>query len=114
MVNDIVFTFISAQLVKSEIWHSNGIKSDRSTNCISSIVLDSSNGLSHQKSLKDNGFIYRFVPQMVPSHNVYVSNGDSVDAPSPPRDGLDCTLKIGDFVVRHFSFVELIYAMHIY
>ncbi|XP_021612067.1 DNA replication ATP-dependent helicase/nuclease JHS1 isoform X4 [Manihot esculenta] len=87
------------QLVKSEIWHSNGIKSDRSTNCISSIVLDSSNGLSHQKSLKDNRFIYRFVPQMVPSHNVCVSNGDSVDAPSPPRHGLDCTLKIGDYVI---------------
>ncbi|XP_057995142.1 DNA replication ATP-dependent helicase/nuclease JHS1-like isoform X2 [Hevea brasiliensis] len=87
------------QLVRSEIWHSNAMKSDRSTNCLSSIVLDASNGFSQQKSLKDNRFIYRFVPRILLPHNVYASKGDSLDAPSPPVNDLDCTLKIGDYVI---------------
>ncbi|XP_048233494.1 DNA replication ATP-dependent helicase/nuclease JHS1 isoform X3 [Ricinus communis] len=86
------------QLVKDEIWRSHRMKSDHSTSFLSSIVLDPSNGLSHQKSLNDNRFIYRFVPRKLASRNVYASNEDSC-APSSPMNDFNCTLKIGDYVI---------------
>ncbi|XP_020538539.1 DNA replication ATP-dependent helicase/nuclease JHS1 isoform X2 [Jatropha curcas] len=87
------------QLLKNEIWCSHGLTRDNSSSCISSIVLDALNGLSDENILKDSRFVYRFLPQRLPRCNVYASNGDSLSAQPSPKNDLDCTLKIGDYVI---------------
>ncbi|XP_050237570.1 DNA replication ATP-dependent helicase/nuclease JHS1 isoform X2 [Mercurialis annua] len=86
------------QLVKNEVWRSNRLRSDCSTSCLASIVLDASNGFSHQKSLNDDRFIYRFVRKKLP-HNILASNGDLFNGSSSPKNDFDCALKIGDYVI---------------
>ncbi|XP_065859442.1 DNA replication ATP-dependent helicase/nuclease JHS1 [Euphorbia lathyris] len=81
-----------AQIKKNQIWHSHSLNSKHPTSCLSTVVLDASYGFPHQKSLKDDRFIYRFVPQMLPSQNPGASDGDSMNH-------FDLTLKIGDYVI---------------
>ncbi|CAK7349266.1 unnamed protein product [Dovyalis caffra] len=91
------------QLVKNRIWRSHSLKSDHSTSCVSSIVLDTSDGLPYQKSLKDNRFIYRFVHKKLPCHDVHASGGESLSFSSSAED-LDYTLKSGDYVILSTKF----------
>lgn len=98
------------QLVKNEIWRSHGLKSEHFTSCLSAIVLDPSDELPHRKSHKENRFIYRFVHQKLPSHDVYASDGDSFCLSSSAMNDLDHTLKIGDYVVLLFSRIK--YLVH--
>ncbi|KAI9180101.1 hypothetical protein LWI28_001188 [Acer negundo] len=87
------------QLLKNEIWRSRGLSGDQSTSCLSSIVLDTSKELLHQKSDKDNRFVYGFVRQDIPSPNSIDSNGESLNAVSFPLNDLVCTLRSGDYVI---------------
>ncbi|GAV87672.1 Cas_Cas4 domain-containing protein/Dna2 domain-containing protein/AAA_11 domain-containing protein/AAA_12 domain-containing protein [Cephalotus follicularis] len=88
------------QLVNKEIWCSRNSKSDNFTSSLSSVVLDTSDELPHQKSLKDNRFIYRFVHQKFPSDIYKASDGGSLYPASPATPNhLVCTLKSGDYVM---------------
>ncbi|MED6209254.1 hypothetical protein PIB30_053003 [Stylosanthes scabra] len=81
------------ELLRKEMWRSHSLKAP---NCgsLSSIVLDASYGIPHQKSLKDNRFVYRFVRQeSCPSG---VSDSDHCSTYST---NLDLTLRSGDFVI---------------
>ncbi|XP_025658786.1 DNA replication ATP-dependent helicase/nuclease JHS1 [Arachis hypogaea] len=81
------------ELLRKEMWRSHSLKAP---NCgsLSSIVLDASYGIPHQKSVKDNRFVYRFVRQdNCPSG---VSDGDHCSTYST---NLDLTLGSGDYVI---------------
>lgn len=93
------------QLVKKQIWRSHSLKND-STSCLSSIVLDASDELPHQKSLKDNRFIYRFVHRDLLSINVKASGGDPLSVASSPTNDMDCTLRSGDYVVQLITWIR--------
>lgn len=92
------------QLVKNRIWHPHSLKSDRSTSCLSSVVLDTSDRVPYQKSLKDNRFIYRFVHKKMPLHDVHASGGESLSFPSSSAEDFDYTLKSGDYVIISTKF----------
>ncbi|KAJ4727342.1 DNA replication ATP-dependent helicase Dna2 [Melia azedarach] len=85
------------QLVKNGIWRSGGPRVDHFTGFLPSIVLDMSN--EHQKSYRDNRFVYRFVRQDMPSSNLNASDGDSLIPPASPAKDIDCTLRFGDYVI---------------
>uniref|UniRef100_A0A5B7AJ85 DNA helicase n=2 Tax=Davidia involucrata TaxID=16924 RepID=A0A5B7AJ85_DAVIN len=87
------------QVVKREFWCSRSFKSEHSTSCLSSIILDPSDKLSHQKFSKGNQFIYRFVRQDLPPLDGKANEGDSLSSVSSPINDLDCTLKRGDYVI---------------
>lgn len=91
------------QLVKKQIWRSHSSKSDDSRGCLSSIVLDASDKLPHQKSFKENRFIYRFVHRDLSSINVKALGRDPLSVASSPKSDMDCTLRSGDYVVQLFS-----------
>lgn len=91
------------QLVKKQIWRAHSSKSDDSRGCLSSIVLDASDKLPHQKSLKENRFIYRFVHRDLSSINVKALGGDPLSFASSLKSDMDCTLRSGDYVVQLFS-----------
>jgi DNA replication ATP-dependent helicase Dna2 len=101
-----LFLFYS-QLVKKKIWRSHSLKHDKSTSFLSSLVLDASDELPHQKSLKENRFIYRFVYRDLTSFNVKASDRDSSTVATSPTSDMDCTLKSGDYVVHLFSCIDL-------
>ncbi|KAJ8756155.1 hypothetical protein K2173_024702 [Erythroxylum novogranatense] len=84
------------QLVKNSIWQSRNTKNAQSTSYLSSMVLDTSDGLHCQK---DNQFIYRFARQRVPCQDEWASNGDSFLADPSSAHALHHTLKIGDYVI---------------
>uniref|UniRef100_A0A2K1XXT4 DNA helicase n=1 Tax=Populus trichocarpa TaxID=3694 RepID=A0A2K1XXT4_POPTR len=92
------------QLVKNRIWRPHSLKSDRSTSCLSSVVLDTSDRVPYQKSLKDNRFIYRFVHKKMPLHDVHASGGESLSFPSSSAEDFDYTLKSGDYVIISTKF----------
>ncbi|XP_024044224.1 DNA replication ATP-dependent helicase/nuclease DNA2 isoform X3 [Citrus clementina] len=85
------------QVVKNEIWCSRGSGGNHFTGCLSSIVLDASN--EHQKSYRDNRFVYHFVRQHMPSPNLNASDGDSLIGAAIPTKDMDCTLRSGDYVI---------------
>ncbi|KAK9202628.1 hypothetical protein WN944_017840 [Citrus x changshan-huyou] len=85
------------QVVKNEIWCSRGSGGNHFTGCLSSIVLDASN--KHQKSYRDNRFVYHFVRQHMPSPNLNASDGDSLIGAAIPTKDMDCTLRSGDYVI---------------
>ncbi|XP_061997380.1 DNA replication ATP-dependent helicase/nuclease JHS1 [Rosa rugosa] len=85
------------ELVKKEMWRPHGLKSDHSTSCLSSMVLD--NELPYSRSGSDNKFIYRFLRTGLSSLNVRTSNGDFQNAASSPSKFADCTLRCGDHVI---------------
>ncbi|KAI3905112.1 hypothetical protein MKX01_017358 [Papaver californicum] len=83
-------------LAKKENWHSQSLRSERSTNGLSSVILDDSNELLCHKSSNDGQFIYHFVrrdlqdPQMT----------EETDGSCPSLMGnLECTLKTGDYII---------------
>ncbi|XVE90822.1 hypothetical protein DITRI_Ditri20bG0106900 [Diplodiscus trichospermus] len=84
------------QLVKKEIWRSHNLKSEDSTGCLSSLVLDE---LPHQKSQKEDRFIYHFVRRHSPTSNLSGSDRNSINAASSLTKDLDCTLRSGDYVI---------------
>ncbi|KAK6234466.1 hypothetical protein QUC31_006872 [Theobroma cacao] len=84
------------QLVKKDLWHSRNLKSDDCTGCLSSLVLDE---LPHQKSHKENRFIYHFVCRHSPASNLNGSDRNPISAASSLTKDLDCTLKCGDYVI---------------
>lgn len=84
------------------------MKHDNSTGFLSSLVLDASDELPHQKSLQENRFIYRFVYRDLLSVNVKASDGDSSTVASSPTSDMDCTLKSGDYVVHLFSCIRFV------
>lgn len=92
------YLFSIFQLVKNGIWRSGGPRVDHFTGFLPSIVLDKSN--EHQKSYRDNRFVYRFVRQDMPSSNLNASDGDSLIPAASPAKDIDCTLRIGDYVVH--------------
>ncbi|KAM7277423.1 hypothetical protein ACFE04_019289 [Oxalis oulophora] len=85
------------QIVKQEIWHSHNLKTGDFRSGLSSLVLDASDKLPHQNSLKENRFIYRFVSQEFASHLLKTSNEVSQSSTTPNE--LDSTLKNGDYVM---------------
>ncbi|XVE99925.1 hypothetical protein REPUB_Repub03eG0242300 [Reevesia pubescens] len=95
------------QLVKKEIWCSHNHKSGDSTGCLSSLVLDE---LPHQKSHKENRFIYHFVRRHSPTSNLSGSDRNSISAASTLTKDLDCTLKSGDYVILSSESVHQIAA----
>lgn len=92
------------QLVKNRIWRPHSLKSDDSTSCLSSVVLDTSDRVPYQKSLKDNRFIYRFVHKKMPLHEVHASGGESLSFPSSSAEDFNYTLKSGDYVIISTKF----------
>ena len=79
------------------MWRPHGLKSDDSTSCLSSVVLD--NELPYLRAGSDNKFVYRFLRMGLSSINVRTSNGESLNAASSPSKYADCTLRSGDHVV---------------
>lgn len=94
-----IFLSPQFQLVKNEIWRSRSLRGDPLTSCLTSIVLDTSKELLHQKSYKDNRFVYRFVHQDMPSRSLNASDEESLSVVASPPNVLDCTLRSGDYVV---------------
>ncbi|XP_054795481.1 DNA replication ATP-dependent helicase/nuclease JHS1-like isoform X1 [Prosopis cineraria] len=80
------------EFVKKEMWRSHAFKSQNSTG-LSSVILDASNNIPHQKSLKDNCFIYRFV-RCGPS-----SLSEDGDPSKATANYLDLKLRSGDYVI---------------
>ncbi|XP_057980952.1 DNA replication ATP-dependent helicase/nuclease JHS1 [Malania oleifera] len=94
------------QVAKKRIWHSHSLKSDYSTNCLPSIVLDSSCELP-QKPVNDNRFIYRFLRQDLPDLDKKDDRADSLSALPSPVNDLDCTLRAGDYVILSIESIHL-------
>ncbi|KAK7350768.1 hypothetical protein VNO77_09705 [Canavalia gladiata] len=82
------------ELLKKEVWRSHSLKSPNSGG-LSSIVLDASQGIPHQKSLKDNHFIYCFVRQDTSS----LSGISDASSNASLKNDLDFTLHRGDHVI---------------
>ncbi|XP_010275324.1 PREDICTED: DNA replication ATP-dependent helicase/nuclease DNA2 [Nelumbo nucifera] len=87
------------QVAKNKIWQSHSLKSENSANGLSSVILDASNKLSQNEYPKDGRYIYRFVRQDLPHHNIETHDVDTNEAGSSPMSNLDCTLRSGDYVV---------------
>lgn len=73
------------------MWQSHSLNSPNSGG-LSSIVLDASQGIPHQKSLKENHFIYRFVQEDSSCSLAEVSDASL-------KNDLDFKLRSGDYVV---------------
>lgn len=85
--------------MKKEIWSSHTLRSNSSSGCLCSIVLETADKLLHEKPLKTNRFIYRFVRRDFSLRNDKECDGDAADAINSAND-LDCTLRSGDYVVK--------------
>ncbi|KAK2968501.1 hypothetical protein RJ640_027551 [Escallonia rubra] len=86
------------ETVKRGIWRSRGLRSERSASYLSSLLLDTSDVLPESFS-KDNRFTYRFVRQESVPSVIKAHDGDSLSATSSLINNLDCSLKIGDYVI---------------
>ncbi|KAK3019282.1 hypothetical protein RJ639_002855, partial [Escallonia herrerae] len=84
--------------VKRGIWRSHGLRSEHSASYLSSLLLDTSDVLPESFS-KDNRFTYRFVRQESVPSVIKAHDGDSLSATSSLINNLDCSLKIGDYVI---------------
>ncbi|KAK9065396.1 hypothetical protein SSX86_016779 [Deinandra increscens subsp. villosa] len=73
------------EVVKKEMWGSRSMNSAHSSTCLSSIVLDTSDQVSHKNVIQGNRFVYCFMRQ------------DS--NPSSSGKDLECSLKTGDYVI---------------
>ncbi|KAL6130481.1 hypothetical protein ACLB2K_068860 [Fragaria x ananassa] len=85
------------ELVKKEMWQPHALKSNHSTSCLSSLVLD--NELPYLRSGNDNKFVYQFLRTGLSSDNVRTSNGEFQNAASSSSKYADCTLRSGDHVI---------------
>ncbi|KAF8379125.1 hypothetical protein HHK36_028554 [Tetracentron sinense] len=92
-----------AQAANKEIWRSRSLRSENS-NCLYSIIIDTSNQLSPNKSLKDGRLIYRFVRQDLALHNADAHDGEHLSISSSLMNNLNCTLRIGDYVGLGWGF----------
>ncbi|KAL2337269.1 hypothetical protein Fmac_011715 [Flemingia macrophylla] len=82
------------ELLKKEVWQSQSLKVPNGGS-LSSIVLDASQRIPPQKSLKDNHFIYRFVQDSSSS----LSEISDASSSASLKNDLDFTLRSGDHVV---------------
>ncbi|KAI3764734.1 hypothetical protein L2E82_14747 [Cichorium intybus] len=76
------------EVVKKDMWGSQGLKSQHSSTCLPSIVLDTSDQIPLKNITQGNRFVYRFI-----RHDVDDSN------PSSSGNDLECSLKTGDYVI---------------
>ncbi|KAL4585843.1 hypothetical protein LXL04_010469 [Taraxacum kok-saghyz] len=76
------------EAVKKDMWGSRSLKSQHSSTCLPSIVLDTSDQIPLKNFTQGNRFVYRFV-----RHDVDDSN------PSSSGNELECSLKTGDYVI---------------
>ncbi|OMO90149.1 hypothetical protein COLO4_19317 [Corchorus olitorius] len=83
------------QLLKKETRHSRNLKGEDSSGSLSYLVLDE---LPHQKSHKENRFIYHFVRRDLPASDLSGSDQHPITTASSLTKNLDCMLKSGDYV----------------
>ncbi|XP_026406713.1 DNA replication ATP-dependent helicase/nuclease DNA2-like isoform X2 [Papaver somniferum] len=83
-------------LAKKEIWHSQSLRSGRSTNGLSSLILDDSNEFLRHKSPNDSQFVYRFVQR--DSQDPEMTEETVGSCPSL-MGNLECTLRTGDYII---------------
>ncbi|XP_072955528.1 DNA replication ATP-dependent helicase/nuclease JHS1 isoform X1 [Typha angustifolia] len=85
----------ASQVSKKEILQSHKLKGEKSTNSLSSLILDVRNKLLGDASCGSDRYIYHFVRQkLCPG-----KDQEQVDPPGPRVNNLDCTLRCGDCVV---------------
>lgn len=92
--------FTGSQVSKQDMLQNRG---EDSTNSLSSIVLDISNGFSFDKSAKDGRFIYQFLRRKLHHYGSEMPRRESINPSTPRTTSADCTLKCGDRVVLTFS-----------
>ncbi|GKD21897.1 DNA replication ATP-dependent helicase/nuclease DNA2, partial [Tanacetum coccineum] len=73
------------EVVKKEMWGSRSLKSQYSSTCLSSMILDPSDQVSKENITQGNRFAYRFIHQ-------------DLNSSSSGKD-LECSLKSGDYVI---------------
>uniref|UniRef100_A0A7N0U5B7 DNA replication ATP-dependent helicase/nuclease n=1 Tax=Kalanchoe fedtschenkoi TaxID=63787 RepID=A0A7N0U5B7_KALFE len=88
-----------AQNAKRYIWRSQNLENNLSTSCISSLVLDASNEHQSLQSSRDTRFIYHFVRQNLACIDTKSDNGESFSVAASSTNMLDCTLRVGDYVI---------------
>ncbi|XP_023743662.1 DNA replication ATP-dependent helicase/nuclease JHS1 [Lactuca sativa] len=76
------------EVVKKDMWGSQSLKSQHSSTCLPSIVLDTSDQIPLKNFTQGNRFVYRFVRHDVNDSNLSSSGND-----------LECSLKTGDYVI---------------
>ncbi|CAH1416109.1 unnamed protein product [Lactuca virosa] len=76
------------EVVKKDMWGSQSLKSQHSSTCLPSIVLDTSDQIPLKNFTQGNRFVYRFVRHDVDDSNLSSSGND-----------LECSLKTGDYVI---------------
>lgn len=91
-----------SQATRQEILHPQNIRGERSTNNLSSIILDVSNGFSVDGCMKDGRFIYNFVCQKLHCYDSKMPSRGNMDPSTPCVSSLDCSLRCGDRVVWLF------------
>lgn len=89
--------------MKKDIWWSSKSRHEKSSSCLSSVILDTSDEIPQTKFSKGNRFIYRFVRQELPQLGGVARNGDSLSTGSSPVDDSNCSLRSGDYVVHFLS-----------
>ncbi|KAK1304282.1 hypothetical protein QJS10_CPB11g00184 [Acorus calamus] len=82
---------------RKAIWRPQTIKKEQKNNCLSSVILDASNGFSCKTS-KDSQFTYHFVHQDL-SLDSEMHIGKEGDTLESIKGNLECALKCGDYVV---------------
>ncbi|XP_057510867.1 DNA replication ATP-dependent helicase/nuclease JHS1-like [Actinidia eriantha] len=87
------------QNAKKDIWCSSSLRSEKSSSCLSSVVLDTSEEIQQKKISKGNQFIYRFLRQDLPPLNGEAHDGDSLSSGFSPIDDINCALRSGDYVI---------------
>nr|XP_029123131.1 DNA replication ATP-dependent helicase/nuclease DNA2 isoform X1 [Elaeis guineensis] len=86
----------ASQVTRTEILRQRSFRGDKSTNSISSIVLDVMKGFSGNGSFKNGRYIYHFVHQKLPCGR---QSSQKMDPPEPGPGNLDCSLRCGDYVI---------------
>ncbi|KAI8572529.1 hypothetical protein RHMOL_Rhmol01G0206500 [Rhododendron molle] len=87
------------QNAKKDIWWSSNSRHEKSSSCLSSVILDTSDEIPQTKFSKGNRFIYRFVRQELPQLGGVARNGDYLSTGSSPVDDRNCSLRSGDYVL---------------
>ncbi|KAH7849649.1 hypothetical protein Vadar_020933 [Vaccinium darrowii] len=87
------------QNAKKDIWWSSNSRSEKSSSCLSSVVLDTSDEIPQTKFSKGNRFVYRFVRQELPLLGGVERNGYSQSTGSSPIDDINCSLRSGDYAI---------------
>ncbi|XP_020577562.1 DNA replication ATP-dependent helicase/nuclease DNA2 isoform X2 [Phalaenopsis equestris] len=88
----------TCQVAGKEIFRAQHLR-ENSSSCLSSLVLDVTNGFSEDGSPHNGRFVYHFVHQRTSQHNHEMFNLDIKQASEPQADSLVCSLRCGDFVI---------------